>query len=91
MALMTSVLFFVMFIQYKWSSAFVLYWFALNLLSIYQQYEYIYKPHKARQSAEAAGGALAAAAGSGVVIESDSISAGSSTDRPRVRPRRKKR
>ncbi len=91
MALMTSVLFFVMFIQYKWSSAFVLYWFALNLLSIYQQYEYIYKPHKARQSAEAAGGALAAAAGSGVVIESDAVSSGTSAERPRVRPRRKKR
>ncbi|MCC6730358.1 MAG: YidC/Oxa1 family membrane protein insertase [Chthonomonadales bacterium] len=49
MALMTSVIFFWMFLSYKWSSAFVLYWLALNLFSIWQQYEYVYKPHRERQ------------------------------------------
>ncbi len=51
MAIMTSVVFFYMFLTQRWSSAFVLYWFALNLLSIWQQYHYVYKPHKERQAA----------------------------------------
>ncbi len=48
MALMTSGMFFYMFLSYRWSSAFVLYWLALNLLSIWQTYEFVYKPHKER-------------------------------------------
>ncbi len=46
MALVTSVIFFWMFLSYKWPVAFVLYWFVLNLISIGQQYVYVYKPHK---------------------------------------------
>lgn len=48
MALMTSGLFFFMFLNNRWSSAFVLYWLALNAVSIWQTYEYVYKPHKER-------------------------------------------
>lgn len=51
MALMMSGLFFYMFLSNGWSSAFVLYWLALNILQIWQSYEYIYKPHKAKQLA----------------------------------------
>ncbi len=51
MAWMMSGVFFFMFVQYRWSSAFVLYWLALNCLSIWQQYEFIYKPHKERMKA----------------------------------------
>jgi YidC/Oxa1 family membrane protein insertase len=90
MALFTSLLFFWMFLSYKWSSAFVLYWLALNILSIWQQYELIYKPTK-----------LAAATGAGSVpipptgVASPSTTSGPSltpTSNPtRVRPRRKKR
>jgi YidC/Oxa1 family membrane protein insertase len=54
MALMTTGIFFWMFLQYKWSSAFVLYWFVLNLISIWQQYKYIYKPHKMKLATEPA-------------------------------------
>lgn len=54
MALMTSGMFFYMFLSYRWSSAFVLYWLALNFLSIWQTYEYVYKPHKERMKDAAA-------------------------------------
>ncbi len=56
MALFTSLLFFWMFLSYKWSSAFVLYWLALNILSIWQQYELIYKPTKLAAAAAGSGG-----------------------------------
>ena len=56
MALMMSGMFFFMFLSYRWSSAFVLYWLVQNLLSIWQQYEYIYKPHKVKMAAQTAGG-----------------------------------
>jgi membrane protein insertase Oxa1/YidC/SpoIIIJ len=44
------VFFFWMFLSSKWSSAFVLYWLAQNVISIAQQYHFIYKPHRADQS-----------------------------------------
>jgi len=85
MALMTSVLFFWMFLSYKWSSAFVLYWLALNALSIWQQYELIYKPHKASLAA-ASESAAPPQASKAEPVELKP------TDPPaRVRPRRKKR
>jgi YidC/Oxa1 family membrane protein insertase len=46
MAIMTSALFFYMFLSYRWSSAFVLYWLALNGFSIWQQYELVFKPQR---------------------------------------------
>jgi len=91
MALMTSVLFFWMFLSYKWSSAFVLYWLALNALSIWQQYHMIYKPHKAAMSApmpllpeptKSAGKPAPAVANPGPV---------SSGTPAKIRPRKKKR
>ncbi len=47
--MMTFVMFF-MFMQYKWSSAFTLYWLILNIISTAQQYHYIYKPNKIKFS-----------------------------------------
>ena len=92
MALMTTVIFFYMFLMYRWSSAFVLYWFALNLLSIWQQYEYIYKPHKER---------LATAGPNGATIDVSRDGAGAAPATPRqvgaqspparVRPRKKRK
>ncbi len=46
---MTFVLLF-MFLQYKWSAAFMFYWLILNFISAWQQYTYIYKPNKMRLS-----------------------------------------
>jgi len=92
MALMTSLLFFWMFLSYKWSSAFVLYWLALNLLSIWQQYEMIYKPHK-EALANGAAGHLAAAsnAGTSTPPETPSNNVVAGAPAPKIRPRRKKR
>lgn len=84
MAIMTSVLFFWMFLSYKWSSAFVLYWLALNALSIWQQYEMIYKPHKAA----AANGPTPAPQ---PAVNPEPVEIKPSTPPARVRPRRKKR
>ena len=94
MAIMTSAMFFWMFLSYKWSSAFVLYWLALNGLSIWQQYVLVFKPQRK----------LAAAGGASVVtsIKNNEPVAGGSTNAkaiaetssetpPRVRPRRKKK
>jgi YidC/Oxa1 family membrane protein insertase len=64
MALMTSVFFFWMFLSSKWSSAFVLYWLAQNLISIWQQYHYIYQPHKERMAAAGGGPGGAGSSGS---------------------------
>jgi YidC/Oxa1 family membrane protein insertase len=98
MALMTSGIFFYMFLSYKWSSAFVLYWFALNLLSIWQQYEYIYKPHKERLRSggdvpptSGNGGAAADSGrnGKGPAANVDSVD--TSKQPARVRPRKKKK
>ncbi len=90
MALMTSGLFFWMFLSYKWSSAFVLYWFVLNLLTIWQQWTYVYKPFKVSQ----ANGGTPPTTGSGAVKNG----AGAATVNAipiavptRVRPRKKKK
>lgn len=55
MALMVSGILFYTFVSSRWSSAFILYWFAQNLFSIWQQYHYVYQPHKERMSAEGTG------------------------------------
>lgn len=96
MALMTSGIFFYMFISQRWSSAFVLYWFVLNLLSIWQQYEYVYKPHKARL---AGGEGPTGMTANGVGLSANGASGGGSYDRPlgsatpptRVKPRKKRK
>lgn len=46
MAILMSGLFFYMFLTQGWSSAFTLYWLALNVISIWQQYVYVFKPAK---------------------------------------------
>ena len=48
MAVMTTGLMFFMFMQYKWSSAFIFYWLILNIISTAQQYYFVYRPNKAR-------------------------------------------
>lgn len=98
MALMTSVLFFWMFLSYKWSSAFVLYWLALNALSIWQQYEMIYKPHKAALANGNTGITPALPESPATPRPATTPSSAGVRDAltpnapaPRVRPRRKKR
>jgi len=90
MALFTSLLFFWMFLSYKWSSAFVLYWLALNILSIWQQYELIYKPTKL---AAATGGPQLSLSPSPAKAapETPGPSLTPTSSPTRVRPRRKKR
>ncbi len=48
MAVMTTGLMFFMFMQYKWSAAFIFYWLVLNIISTAQQYYFVYRPNKAR-------------------------------------------
>jgi YidC/Oxa1 family membrane protein insertase len=48
MAVMTTGLMFFMFMQYKWSAAFIFYWLILNIISTAQQYYFVYRPNKAR-------------------------------------------
>lgn len=105
MALMTSGLFFYMFLSYKWSSAFVLYWFVLNLFSIWQTYEYVYKPHKERMAnqppeivippsnpSNGTDNAKKNGTGSATLPSSSSSPSSEEDDSPaRVRPRKKNR
>jgi len=95
MALMTSAIFFYMFLSYKWSSAFVLYWLALNLFSIWQTYEYVYKPHKERMASGASPQPVppappAARNGAGSDT-SDAMPLAPRNQPTRVRPRKKKK
>ena len=46
MSIMTTGMMFFFFIQSRWSSAFILYWLALNLLSAAQSYYFVYRPNK---------------------------------------------
>ena len=48
MAVMTTGIMFFMFMQGKWSAAFIFYWLILNLISTVQQYYFVYKPNKER-------------------------------------------
>jgi len=93
LALMTSGMFFYMFLSYRWSSAFVLYWLALNILSIWQTYEFVYKPHKERVKTEAANAPKVDSGKNGAgPVASDSKQIASSGNQPqRVRPRKKKK
>ncbi len=93
MALFTSLLFFWMFLSYKWSSAFVLYWLALNLLSIWQQYEMIYKPTKLAAAAAGAGAPSVPVAPipSQQAPQPATPAMNPSSTPTRVRPRKKKR
>ena len=50
MSVMMTVVLLVMFLQYKWSAAFMFYWLILNFISAWQQYTYIYKPNKMKLS-----------------------------------------
>jgi YidC/Oxa1 family membrane protein insertase len=94
MALMTSGMFFYMFLNYRWSSAFVLYWLALNLLSIWQTYEFVYKPHKERmRTAADAPAPPAGRNGTGSApAEAKKIAPAANQNQPaRVKPRKKKK
>ena len=103
MALMTTVMFFFIFLNYKWSSAFVLYWVCINLISIFQQYKYIYKPHVENKKTMAANEILnptpaksANKNGSSPVKDikqiANAVEAGNTEAAPaRVKPRRKKK
>lgn len=93
MALFTSVLFFWMFLTYKWSSAFVLYWLALNGLSIWQQYKLIYQPAKlaAAQNGGAAASVPVNPIPASAAPEASTPSLTPTSAPARVRPRRKKR
>lgn len=98
MALVTSVIFFWMFLSYKWPVAFVLYWFVLNLISIGQQYVYVYKPHKDGTLTAPALGGVSNGLGSAVSPSMDGKGNGKANapvnvpaQPTRVRPRRKKR
>ncbi len=48
MAVMTTGLMFFMFMQYKWSAAFIFYWLILNIISTAQQYYLVYRPNRLR-------------------------------------------
>ena len=50
MSVTMTVVLLVMFLQYKWSAAFMFYWLILNFISAWQQYTYIYKPNKMKLS-----------------------------------------
>lgn len=70
MSVMMTIMMFWMFMLYRWSAAFMLYWLALNLVSAWQQYNYIYKPSK---RAGAGGG------GGGIVIPSTTVESAQDT------------
>ena len=89
MALMMSGFFFFMFISYSWPSAFVLYWLALNLISIWQQYEFVYKPHVEKKKTESTG-STPGPNGAGSPPE-EIKPVGQPKPPARVRPRKKRR
>jgi len=94
MALMTSGMFFYMFLSYRWSSAFVLYWLALNILSIWQTYEFVYKPHKERMQKQAENTTTEPTkngAGSAPPDAKKIAPAGGQNQPTRVKPRKKKK
>jgi YidC/Oxa1 family membrane protein insertase len=92
MAIMMSVMFFWMFLTYRWSSAFVLYWLALNILSIYQQYQMIIKPDRSQPGTAPHVGPPASPLRSGGNGAGSAPAVPSIGEAPvRVRPRKKKR
>lgn len=56
MSVMMTIMMFWMFMLYRWSAAFMLYWLALNLVTAWQQYTYIYKPSKRARTGGGDGG-----------------------------------
>lgn len=50
MSIFMTIFLFWMFIQYKWSAAFMLYWLVLNLIGAWQQYTYIFKPNRLKMA-----------------------------------------
>ncbi|HSV73169.1 MAG TPA: YidC/Oxa1 family membrane protein insertase [Chthonomonadales bacterium] len=91
LALITTVIFFYMFLIYRWSSAFVLYWFALNLLSIYQQYVYIYKPHKVQLATTPGGLTVDIGRDGSGPAPAAPRAVGAQAQPARVRPRKKRK
>jgi len=107
MAFMTSILFFFMFLNNRWSSAFVLYWLALNAFSIWQTYTYVYKPHRERtrdsvvnvtstpeptKNGTGGGSSKETVRDDGQQSKSPASKPGGAASQPaRVRPRKKKR
>ncbi len=92
MALMTSGMFFYMFLIYRWSSAFVLYWLALNAISIWQQYIYVFKPQQQSKMNLAASSGMSQEIITTNIVDNTSKSVTDLTAKPaRIRPRKKKR
>jgi YidC/Oxa1 family membrane protein insertase len=93
MGIIMSGMMFYMFLIYRWSSAFVLYWTMTNLLMIWQQYHNVYKPHKMKQLA---GVPVVAATDTGAAKKNGASAAradekplGAGANPTRVRPRKK--
>ncbi len=54
MSVMMTLMMLYMFLIYKWSSAFTLYWIMTNVIGAWQSYVYIYKPNRLEAEAKAA-------------------------------------
>ncbi len=99
MSLVTTVMFFYMFMKYQWSAAFIFYWLILNFVSAFQQYNYIYKPNK-QNAISGAGTIIPAtdtASGSGRTVNTTVSEArpltpvpGGTAARPRPKARKRK-
>lgn len=79
MAVMMTFVMFWMFMTYKWSAAFILYWLVLNIISAWQQYTFIFKPNRMNP--------IVAIESSGVVAETDSSEARALKRAPAGTPR----
>lgn len=56
MSVMMTLMMLYMFLIYKWSSAFTLYWIMTNTIGAWQSWVYIYKPKRMEEAAAAANG-----------------------------------
>ncbi|HZO90153.1 MAG TPA: YidC/Oxa1 family membrane protein insertase [Chthonomonadaceae bacterium] len=95
-----------MFLLYRWSAAFMLYWLVLNLMSAWQQYVYIYKrntglavsangtitlPAEPKEAKETSEKPRATGGASGTLTTARPATSTAGGDGMRPRPRRKKR
>ena len=92
--MMTGMMFF-MFITYRWSAAFILYWLIMNFLSAFQTYQYVYKPNKVQKGsapilpAEKNGARKPEerVSGNGALSTARPVSSSAEGTRPRPKPR----
>ncbi|MCL5283810.1 MAG: YidC/Oxa1 family membrane protein insertase [Armatimonadetes bacterium] len=92
MALISSLIFFYMFWRYQWPSAFLLYWLALNVITMVQQYYYMHRPLKQQAALEAANSSAASATISRNGAKAETPSPVVETVNPsKARPRKRKR